>query len=184
MFEFKYAISDADYIEFNIYHLLNSSVSRGYSRFLRWSVPLISAMMLVPFLSVTNDAGLSLLILLLTVMSAVWVISYKKIMSSSVKLYIERIKKTGKPPYGSDIILKFTDEYIILITEDEETKTRYKKIEKIVIANNAVYVYVNVLAAYIIPRRAFTGPAQQHEFLYFLENKANHLIRLPAANIR
>lgn len=184
MFEFNYSLSDRDYIEFNIYHLFNSSVSMGYSSFLRWSVPFIFAMMVFPFLSGANDAGMSLLILLLTVFCAVWILSYKKIMGRSLKLYIERTKKTGKMPYCGGAILQFTDEHIIQITEDEETKIKYRKIEKIVVADSAVYIYLNAISAHIIPHRSFDNPMQQYEFLSFLESKANHLIRLPAATIR
>ena len=46
-----------------------------------------------------------------------------------------------------------------------QTSRVWRGVEKVVVADEHVYVYINALAAIIVPRRAFAGPLEFEEFV-------------------
>jgi hypothetical protein len=64
---------------------------------------------------------------------------------------IERIRKEGIQPYS------------------------YALIEKIAVTENAIYIFISAIQAYILPVTTFTDEAEKLKFLDFIELKANVL---------
>jgi hypothetical protein len=50
-------------------------------------------------------------------------------------------------------------------SEDGQTSTAWRAVERVAAADEHAYIYTNALAAIIIPRRAFAGPMEFEEFV-------------------
>jgi len=88
-----------------------------------------------------------------------------------LKVQIEMAKKEGKLPYDREITMEFYEDYFIEITKETENKTKYTKIEKIIIGDNAIYIFVSAMQSFIIPFSVFKSEKQRSKFEFFIKNK-------------
>ena len=89
-----------------------------------------------------------------------------------MKKYIELMKKDGKLPYGKETLIRFEEDFFIDTDEINEVKIKYSSIEKIAICAQAIYIYISVQQASIIPLSVFETEEQKAAFLAFIHNKA------------
>lgn len=84
------------------------------------------------------------------------------------------MKKNGKAPYSEHSLLEFYDDYFIEKTENTKAEIKYDAVFKIRVNElKAIYIYQNVLVAYIIPFSAFSCEDERKEFLNFIQKKIN-----------
>ena len=70
-----------------------------------------------------------------------------------------------------------TEENIIGVNDVGELRTQWSGIEKIEETKDYIYIYLGVILAYIIPKRAFSEPEKAQEFL---ETAKRYLARVSA----
>jgi len=102
-------------------------------------------------------------------------IAMKPLTEFILKVQIEMVKKEGKLPYDRDITMEFYKDYFVEITNETENKTNYTKIEKIIIGDNAIYIFVSAMQSYIIPFSVFKSEKQRSKFEFFIKNKTKKL---------
>jgi MFS superfamily sulfate permease-like transporter len=170
MFEFQVTLTDEDYLQFNVYHMLNGPDGKRSLLFTRLVVPMIC--FLTVLTSAYSDPELAVIeAVILTIISVLWVIFSKKILAKSMKDNVNRMRKNGKLPYSAASIIKFDDACVHEITPDTETKTRYSAIEKIYDTEKAVYLFYSSLQAYILPANTFSNEAEKMRLMSFLHVK-------------
>lgn len=176
MFEFKITLGDDDYLLFNQYHLLNSSLGKKSLLTFRFIIPFVCFMFVVIFCIAGSDFQLIIIeAVLMTILSILWVGYSKKIILKSMKKRIKKMKKEGRLPYSNEAILKFDDESIHEITQNTESTTKYLLIEKIAVTEKAIYIYFSSVQAYILPITAFSKEIEKVKFLEFINMKIDTL---------
>lgn len=82
------------------------------------------------------------------------------------------MKKHGKLPYSNISTLEFYDDCFIELTENTKTEVKYDAILKIRVNNpKGIYIYSNVIMAYIIPFEVFNSNDEKNKFLDFINQK-------------
>jgi hypothetical protein len=174
MFEFKIVSDESEYLLFNEYHFLNSRNGKNLLMFYRLLVPVVSLLTVVILYVLDPDLQAALITgFVMTIFSIFGVVFAKKMLLTSIKNAIVKLKKDGKLPYNSQSTLRFNDESIHEITPESEHKIKYSKIEKVAVTENAVYVYFGSVQAFILPMNAFLNEIEKRDFLDFISEKIN-----------
>jgi len=67
--------------------------------------------------------------------------------------------------------MEFTDEEITCKSDQSNTTSTWKLVKSLEKGSKSFYLYVDVNAAYIIPKRIFTTKAELEDFERFVETK-------------
>lgn len=175
MYEFNIALGEDDYLLFNKYHFLNSAIGKKNLMTFKIIIPLICYTFV--FLSNIFNSDIQLVLIetiVMTILTILWIGNSKKILLNSMRKNIRKMKKVGKLPYNKDLILKFTDDIILEITPNSEYKTKYSVIEKIAVAEDAIYIYFSSVQAFIIPISVFSDENEKKKFLDFIMSKTTN----------
>ena len=173
VFEFDYAITEKDYWNFNRYHTLHSPAGKKTLLVLSFIMPVILAIQLVVDVLKGYAEYLIGVAVIYSVFSGIWVLLLRPMMLIGVYLNTVLLKKSGKLPYDSKVILKFDDEFLYEKAALMEIKMSYAKLERIAVGESGVYLYHAVLAAFLIPNHVFTNTVQKYDFLQFIHQKTN-----------
>lgn len=172
MYRFQYTLSEHDYFEFNKYHTFNAPANKKSLLINRFMIPIglvicgagIGVLMDEPFLTYYFFIAFGLIAIL-------WLIFYKRYIISRIKKNIEQIKKSGKLPYQTEATISFEDDFFCESTDEGELKLKYTAIERVVTAEEAIYIYTNAIQAVILPMTVFADTQNRDDFLRFIEEK-------------
>ena len=174
-YKFKFDLNDHDYYEFNKHHLLHAPDMKKRTFWMKLYVPVLLSLILIFHILQGDDfdlictAGISFFIV-----SAIWIFSLRYLLLILLKLRIRFMKKSGKMPYSSNVSMYFFDDYFTEITSDTKTDIKYTAVMRAYISElNAIYIYSNIIQAYIIPYSAFQSPAECEKFWEFITEKVN-----------
>ena len=172
MYRFNYVLTEKDYLEFNKIHMLRSPANKKFNTMLRFFIPaFLFLMILISWGSYENQDELIGSIIINLVFSLIWFFAFKPLNGWFLKLNIKMMKKRGKLPYSKEGSIQFDEDFIVDSTEEQETKVKYKAVERIVLGDNAVYIYISSIQAFIVPFSVFKNDEQKAEFLAFINNK-------------
>lgn len=178
MYQFKYALNESDYFEFNKFHMFNSPSGKKNIIMLRVFLPLLFViMLLVSFSDYEDKKEFIYLCVGYAIVSAIWCFIVKPLYFIILKSNLKRIKKDGSLPYGKEVSIKFDDECFIEDTDQIETKIQYSKVERIALGY-AIYIYFSAIQASIVPFSAFENNREREEFLSFLNSKVENAKQL------
>lgn len=175
MHQFKFTLSDKDYIDFNLYHLYGRK--RSKRSILIFGVVISIILLITMLLTADNQNMISRILIIILLIPGIgisfliarWLPSV--IMNPILRLYIKILGKRGKLPYGQEILLQFNESSMFEKTADLEANINYSAFESVEIGKNAIYLYTNQLQAFIIPFNLFKTPAEKASFLSFIEMK-------------
>ncbi len=75
-------------------------------------------------------------------------------------------------PFSQSSVIEFYDNLFCEKTPDNKTENNYSSIEQIyIVENTVIYIYVNNIMAYIIPKKSFESESQYESFIEFLKKK-------------
>lgn len=172
MYEFKIALNDDDFILFNQYHILNSPLGKRALMSYRLLFPLIGIISIFIFYLAKPDIQLVVAeTITLAIFSVIWIVFSKKRILRNVVRNIRKTKKDGRLPYVPESLLKFDDDGIHEIAPDNENRTKYSLVEKIILHDKAIYIYFSSSQAYIVPMTAFSEETERNRFLEFIHMK-------------
>ncbi|MDO4170016.1 MAG: YcxB family protein [Lachnospiraceae bacterium] len=172
MLEIQFHLTDNDYITFNEYHMQHSSSYKKVLLFNKFFGSVVCLVLIVLFFIFSDDLLIIITeAIVLGALSIIMIMRAKNRMRRNIEKQIKAVKKDGRLPYEPDGKLVFTDEEIIEITSDYESRTNYSLIEKICITDEAVYIYTSSVQACIIPNTSFQDEAEKEQFLTFLRTK-------------
>lgn len=153
--------------------MIDSPDIRKISLIGKLCVPIMLLFMFIYFLFQENSwYSLCFVLIFYIIISIVWFFSYESISLLFLKLHIKFMKKHGKLPYSNISTLEFYDDCFIELTENTKTEVKYDAILKIRVNNpKGIYIYSNVIMAYIIPFEVFNSNDEKNKFLDFINQK-------------
>lgn len=178
-FRFDYTLSEQDYLDFYLFHVLFSRHGRKRFTIFRWVLTIIP---LILVLVTANGSGrlswdMVLRALPFLLLAAAFYFGYKPITKLSVKQSVKRTKKKGDLPFASKVGLWFYDDRFIEVTPGEKTNNRYGDVYAIYAHNSkTLYIYNDAMQAYIMPRSVFATQERYEEFLRFIELKTGKTV--------
>jgi len=179
MFEFKFTLTEDDYIEFNRFHTRHSPIGKKTRKL---SYIIISVAVLLGLgvgLTDTEPENLAHNLIVSAIVCvfifglAFLFIKVGLFDKAIIKWQIKFMKKGGKLPFEKDNLLRFEEDYFLIETENSETKQKYQTIENILVSPYAIYLYFGSVQGYILPLRAFESEQQKEEFITFINQKGN-----------
>jgi len=172
MFQFCYTLNENDYFEFNKYHAFNSPASRKNMIIYRFIVPIIFvACGLIAGTIVDEPVVTYYFYIAFGIVAILWLIFFKPLMAKQIKKNIGRIKKSGKLPYQSNVTISFEDDFFVETTENGEARVKYSTIERVIITEKAIYIYINAVQAILLPFTVFSDEQKHDDFIVFIEEK-------------
>ncbi|SDI09238.1 YcxB-like protein [Desulfosporosinus hippei DSM 8344] len=167
----KYELNKQDLIDFNIFHITYSKLSKRSFFLQRYILSL--SFLILPFIlrnfsTIPFEYWLTVCILLYLY----WVAFFPKRIRKIVTRKISRMLEQGK---NQSVIgrhdLTLSNTGIVDLSENSEAKTQYTEIHDIVEDKEHIYIYVNANSAHIIPNRIFENLDKKNEVLALLKQK-------------
>jgi len=168
---FEYELNKQDLIDFNLFHLTYSKLSRR-SYFIQRYILSLSFLVLPFLLRQFTNMPLGYLFIVFILLCLYWVVFYPKRIKKIVSRKISKMVDEGK---NNSVVgthkLTLSQNGIVDKSEHSEAKTEFIAIENIVEDKEHIFIYVSSNSAHIIPIRIFENDAQKKEFLAVLGQK-------------
>lgn len=172
MYEFKYALNDEDYLDYNLYFYYNTKFGKRVTRMGYLLFPLITvAVTVVYWIADKNVNTLITNVIMFSIFNILYFSFFKKFFKRGLKRNLKKQKKYGKLPYSQNGVIRFYDDKIVDTSERSETSSLYSTVENIGITDNMIYIFIDTQVAYMIPVNSFENEKQKLEFLEFLNSK-------------
>ncbi len=170
---FDIFLTEADYIDFNVFHMSHSAYGKKHQRLLRGMIAVIfTVAALVNFLAEGISPVSVAYALLLVGLGLMLTVFHGKFAGFTMKLIIGNMKKTGKMAFSPESRLGFTDEGILEITPEGRLEKRWESMERLCILEGKVwYLYMNNTAAFILPVEQIAAQTDLAEFRRYLESR-------------
>ena len=182
MYRFHIFLNDDDYFEFNRHHLFNTSLGRRRLASYRLRVVLGTLaillgvlIMIYRFVSSLFMLQFALIMMAVTylVVIVVFLLLSKRLAFWSTKRTLRGMKKSGRLPFAQESEMIFDDEHFEKRSSDTETRSKYSTIERIDETDRALYLYLNVNQAHIIPTSVFADATERSRFVSFLRERCS-----------
>ena len=160
----KYNLTENDYINFNICHMRNSKALRKTIMINRFLVPLI--FLLMPFILYNiSDIPFSYWAITFILIYILWVSLYEKYVYRINRKRIKRMleEKSNNGLIG-ERILEIDEENIKITNNSGESKFSIKTIKDIIEDKEYIFIYINSVAAIIIPLEVFKDKEDKERF--------------------
>ena len=163
-------MNDNDYYEFNKYHVLEGfAVKKSLFVLLNVFLLIFIGVLLIIEKQEWNEFHGIMMAMLITLF--VLNMFSKKIRLKVMEAKIKRLKKSGKIFDETERTITFADDLITDKTQEAEAKLKYTTLERTAVGDKAVYIYLTVNQAIIIPIRVFNNEQEQNDFLNFINDK-------------
>ena len=177
LFQLNINLSEDDYLDFNKFHSFESMHGKKLINKTRIIFVLAMIILAVLFLLVMGLTAFSItytaLLLLLTLL---YMVFFKKILTRNVKAQIKRLKKVGKLPFDPVSTLEFHEDKMVEITALQRTEQSYSIFERIcVVKDRYVLLYKSSVSAYILPVLQIKEQLNQEDFIEFLSKKCTNV---------
>ncbi len=178
MFKFDVNITEQDYAKFNAFNMEESKFGKKLMRTLRLLIGVIGLMAIVMFVTDHDfDIGTLIGITPIVVVVVLMIVFAKPFMRSVNKKTVKKIQKKGKKLYTPVSTVEFLDEYLVETTPESETKLKYSTLDTAYfVREEAVYIYLNIQQAVILPRSCFESQEQWDSFKEFIRGKLEEVI--------
>lgn len=166
--EIRYAVTEDDYIAYNLYHHAHSPATLGTQNIVRWGLPAVLIVIMLlsgSFRSPTVWAPAVVIVL-------AWIIIMPFMFNRSLKKNVRKLIHEGRRiPFTGEHKLILHNEYMRNEEEGLITETAYWRVEKIRRDDERLYIYIDSISSLIIPFRFFKDEAEKERFISLLENK-------------
>ncbi|MDF2988016.1 MAG: hypothetical protein K0R50_3526 [Eubacterium sp.] len=171
--EIEFDLNKQDYIDFNIFHAMNSDTVKKSLVIQRYLAPII--FLIVPFL-IAGLADLPLIywMCVFIVIGAVWIIFYPKYFKAMILKRVAKILDEGKNEdlWGKHRVI-VNEEGLLEQSKNGENKINWNGVERIVSLNQHFFIYISSVSACIIPKRAFKTNEDTVMFYEFITKHIN-----------
>ncbi|AET69039.1 hypothetical protein Desor_3557 [Desulfosporosinus orientis DSM 765] len=168
---FNYELNKQDLIDFNMFHITYSKLTRR-TFFLQRYIISLSFLILPFFLKEFTSIPFVYWIFIFGLLYVYWVVYFPKRLEKIVTKKITAMLAGGK---NQSVVgahdLSVSEEGIVDKSAQSEVRTPFNGIEDIVEDKNHIFVYVSSNSAHIIPYRIFADEGQKSELLGFLKEK-------------
>jgi len=167
--ELEFILMEEDYIKFNIHNMNISETYRKSIFIQRYILPII--FLIVPFvLAQISKPPFLYWMIVFGILFVVWICYYKKYLIWKIKRIIKRRLKEGKNNgVLGKRIFEIRDNQIIETTEHTKEFVNINSVEKVIINEEYIFIYINSMQAYIIPLRVFKNGEEEDRFRKYIE---------------
>ncbi|MBE6564495.1 MAG: YcxB family protein [Ruminococcaceae bacterium] len=171
-FRFQIALSEHDYLQFNIFHTIRSPYGAKIIRSYRISNAVIYIALI--FLALSREGFTTVGLIqtgFLLILLVIFQLLAKRFLRASTKSTLKRLKKAGKLAFSPFSTMEFLENSFIEESEDSRTETKYSSIERIsVVEGQYVFLHLDSLRGYILPVSCFESHEQHERFLSFMSS--------------
>ena len=170
----EYELTKSDFEEFHKYHMAHSKIGRG-ARLFKY------LLILVVVLGVLINEGIfrggvtpvMWISLLLTVvlMGGIFLLMDALVGRNTAKKMANRLSKKDSHVLGWRS-LEICEDGLMTVKPNAEGKTYWNGIDRVEENTGYIFVYLNAVAAHIVPKTAFADEKQEAEFMDILLQKA------------
>jgi hypothetical protein len=177
LFQFYITLKEKDYLDFNLFHSFESLhgkklVQKTRIFFVAFMVILMA--LVIWFLGRTRFS--ITYVVVLGLLTLIYMLLFKKVMTRNISAQIKRLKKIGKLPFEPASTLEFHEDKLVEITPTARTEQSYGAFERIcIVADRYVLIYRSSVGAYILPMAQIENQANLDAFLTFLAGKCNKI---------
>jgi|Deesub1362A_J573_1020465.scaffolds.fasta_scaffold31039_1 hypothetical protein len=167
--EVEYSISLKDWEDFNLYHFHHSpSLRRLYYVTLTLGGFIGGALLFFLIFYFSKNLVESLIFTGIYALAFIFLVPqlYLRNLRKSIRKMLQEGENKGAIGRHR---LTITPEGVIEKTDFNETKTAWSSVEKIAVTENGIYIYMSSIAAYIVPKRAFSSKEAFNEFVQTLK---------------
>lgn len=174
MYTLQYELTDEDYLKFNITHRFSTPALRQRTQIYRFGFAAMYAALAVIWLFFFPSRTLNVIFgIAFAGIACFYLFGMTWRIKRSMRRSMDRLKSMGKLPYDTTITITFDEDGIHSVSENKEETTKYSAIERILLGEDAMYIYDSAATANLVPYRAFQTEQERQEFLDFLEAKTN-----------
>ncbi len=169
----RYRLTDGDYLNFNEYHYLRSSMGKGIAALFTAVCPAVAALEFLHFVR-AGQSGRDLIIsgAVLLFISLFWILIAKRFYTYLVRRNVlkkrpevlEKVRE-GTLAFGEDEIVDTAGDYV--------NRVPVSKLKKIAEDGDAMYVYVGPASAFILKNNFFVSQKEKRRFREYLEQLIN-----------
>lgn len=164
-----YTVTEADYLEFNVYHVRHSP---GYKRTLL-SLALLAPALIIAFTAMAMTFFTIPLLVWGVVAAAVclyWVATMERRLDNLVKRHVRKL--TAKiNEFTGDYTLELLEDGLVYIGHGQLNKLAYSRISRVAEDRGGLYLLLGAVSAIIIPASAFASSEEKDGFLAQLAAK-------------
>ncbi len=174
-FRFNINLTEEDYLAFSQFTSFESVLGKKQltkSRIVFIALMAFMVVLLLILCRFTLPAiGFAIFVTLITL---IYMLLLKKILTLNIKAQIKRMKKTGTLPCDFESVYEFNEESITETSSTARTEQSYRAIEKIcVVKDRYILLYNSSISAYILPIQQIKAQSNADEFLRFISEKCN-----------
>ncbi|MBS5164282.1 MAG: YcxB family protein [Butyricicoccus sp.] len=169
MMELQYEIQEQDFIDYNMYFIDHDPLIQKTMR--KLSIMMAGLVLVggMALMYVFDALSVLSVVVYLVLAGACFLIGpawFKRSARKNVRRTIQRA--VNKHICGAKT-LRLLEDGVQLVGESEDTLHPYEAFQRVVAAQNQVYLYLDDLSALIVPNTAFLGDDQKREFIAKLE---------------
>ena len=176
-YRFEVKLSEQDYVDFNVFHMLRSEYGKKQIKNLRILLAVFIVIMNLLTFAGEDFSGDSLFFIIpMAIVLIVFEIFLPKFLKWLLKGTIKGLKKSGKMGYSPESVIEFHEDCFIEATPQKKIEQKYETLENIYIVDmKMIYLYENNVAAYMLPTACFKSKAELDEFIEFLKTKCSKI---------
>ncbi len=171
IYKFDVFLDDKDYYEYNKFHLLHSPYGKRYRKLISIMFA-VFAFIVALMLAIVESVIVALISAVpMLLLGAVMVLVFPYLVLLILKIQISLTKNSPNKRYLPKSTIEFAEESFTELTEIGSTETKYFVIERISVTEQAIYMHMNSVTAYILPTSLFESDETLDEFIDFLKTK-------------
>ncbi len=169
--ELRFKLTEADYINFNIYHSNHSKTGKRLMNTGRVGGPVVF-ILAVLLLRVVSNIPVWYWSIWFCITGGAWIIWYPRLHTRNIKGNIKKmLSEDNNQTLLAEKTVVIDDEGIHSKSDYKESKTTWKSIVKASSTDEYVFLYESAISAHIIPVRAFISEEQRLDFLKYLKDR-------------
>ena len=176
-YQLSITLSENEYLTFNIFHSFESAPGKKTVRKTRIIyIAVMVILIALVFLLLGRSVFSVVYALLLGLITIVYMLLFKKILTHNMKSQIKKLKKLGKLPYDPVSSFEFFDDKLVESTASKRIEHSYSDIERIcVVKDRFILLYYSSIGAYTLPISQVTQQLNPESFLSFLAEKCSQV---------
>ena len=171
--KYHVALTEEDYIAFNIHYAFHSKTGRQQLTLGRWLPAFVSfCFWAVQLITGANRNTLIVEAVLLTTYAVWGYYRYPKTHTKNIRKNILKLKEQGRLPFSTEADVEFTDTALLETAPDSTRTVEYSTIVDVFDTPEYLFIMFGAVQAIIIPKRCVDDPQQ---LLDFLKSKTDRL---------
>ena len=180
-----YTLTQENYLDFNIFHAMNSAPAKALLRKTRTQPPVVWLLAFLVFCGYslyTSGRLPTVLAYIILSMSVLWYVLYPLCHRKTLEWRLKRRLAGGGRESMGEVTLEPLDDRLSAEDAGGVREVPYGEVERLVENKGCLYVYIGENSAFIVPLNAFAGDGAYGEFRNSLEEnmRASREARLAA----